>query len=123
MGVLVDRFDEHDGSLFFLGGYFVKINLTCLLGPVRAVAIHPTRALLVSGGDDYKIKVWGQSAFLIFFFSFFPQKLMGLFCIKRYQTSKPPMPIHTPRTPGLYSYCPIPSRDAMDREFRKKTTH
>ena len=29
------------------------------LGPVRAVAIHPTRPLLVSGGDDYKIKVWG----------------------------------------------------------------
>ncbi len=30
-----------------------------ILGPVRAVAIHPTRPLLVSGGDDYKIKVWG----------------------------------------------------------------
>ena len=40
MGVLVDRFEEHDG-------------------PVRGVAIHPSRALLVTGGDDYKIKVWG----------------------------------------------------------------
>ena len=30
-----------------------------ILGPVRAVAIHPSRALLASGGDDYKIKVWG----------------------------------------------------------------
>ncbi|PPR07467.1 hypothetical protein CVT26_013437 [Gymnopilus dilepis] len=39
MGVLVDRFEEHEG-------------------PVRGIAIHPTRALLVSGGDDYKIKVW-----------------------------------------------------------------
>ncbi|KAG8805744.1 hypothetical protein FRC19_007688, partial [Serendipita sp. 401] len=39
MGTLVDRFDEHDG-------------------PVRGVAIHPTRPLLVTGGDDYKIKVW-----------------------------------------------------------------
>ena len=28
-------------------------------GPVRGVAIHPSRALLVTGGDDYKIKVWG----------------------------------------------------------------
>ena len=29
-------------------------------GPVRGVAIHPSRALLVTGGDDYKIRVWGQ---------------------------------------------------------------
>lgn len=29
-------------------------------GPVRGVAIHPTRPLLVTGGDDYKIKVWGK---------------------------------------------------------------
>ena len=34
-----------------------------ILGPVRAVAIHPTRPLLVSGGDDYKIKVWGVFCF------------------------------------------------------------
>jgi coatomer protein complex subunit alpha (xenin) len=39
MGVLVDRFEEHEG-------------------PVRGVAIHPSRPLLVTGGDDYKIKVW-----------------------------------------------------------------
>lgn len=31
-------------------------------GPVRGVAIHPSRALLVTGGDDYKIKVWGELA-------------------------------------------------------------
>lgn len=31
-----------------------------LEGPVRAVAFHPSRALLVTGGDDYKIKVWGE---------------------------------------------------------------
>ena len=30
------------------------------LGPVRGVNFHPTRPLLVSGGDDYKIKVWGE---------------------------------------------------------------
>lgn len=29
-------------------------------GPVRGVAIHPSRALLATGGDDYKIKVWGE---------------------------------------------------------------
>lgn len=37
-----------------------------VLGPVRAVAFHPSRPLLVTGGDDYKIKVWGQSDLLIF---------------------------------------------------------
>jgi WD40 repeat protein len=43
-----------DPSLFFS---FVLIFLS---GPVRGVAIHPSRALLVTGGDDYKIKVWGE---------------------------------------------------------------
>ena len=46
MGVLVDRFEEHEG-------------------PVRGVAIHPSRALLVTGGDDYKIKVWGELGAII----------------------------------------------------------
>lgn len=35
-------------------------EVTYSKGPVRGVAIHPSRALLVTGGDDYKIKVWGQ---------------------------------------------------------------
>ena len=35
----VYRFDEHDG-------------------PVRGVDFHKTQPLIVSGGDDYKIKVW-----------------------------------------------------------------
>ena len=61
----MDRFDEHEGGTYdqilsvadsdgivFFGPLF--------LGPVRAVAIHPSRALLASGGDDYKIKVWGE---------------------------------------------------------------
>jgi coatomer protein complex subunit alpha (xenin) len=39
MGTLIDRFDEHDG-------------------PVRGVDFHPSQPLFVSGGDDYKIKVW-----------------------------------------------------------------
>lgn len=39
MGTLIDRFDEHDG-------------------PVRGVHFHKSQPLFVSGGDDYKIKVW-----------------------------------------------------------------
>ena len=39
MGTLIDRFDEHDG-------------------PVRGVHFHPSQPLFVSGGDDYKLKVW-----------------------------------------------------------------
>jgi len=39
VGTVIDRFEEHDG-------------------PVRGVDFHMTDPLLVSGGDDYKIKVW-----------------------------------------------------------------
>lgn len=39
MGTLIDRFDEHEG-------------------PVRGVDFHRSQPLFVSGGDDYKIKVW-----------------------------------------------------------------
>jgi coatomer protein complex subunit alpha (xenin) len=28
------------------------------LGPVRGINFHPTQPMFVSGGDDYKIKVW-----------------------------------------------------------------
>ncbi|KAF4656405.1 hypothetical protein FOL47_009008 [Perkinsus chesapeaki] len=39
LGTLIDTFDEHEG-------------------PVRGVCFHRTQPLFVSGGDDYKIKVW-----------------------------------------------------------------
>ena len=44
---------------------YVQINVFVhysepFTGPVRGVAIHPSRALLATGGDDYKIKVWGE---------------------------------------------------------------
>lgn len=39
MGTLLDKFEEHDG-------------------PVRGVDFHRTQPLIVSGGDDYKVKVW-----------------------------------------------------------------
>lgn len=38
MGILLERFDEHDG-------------------PVRGIHFHSNQPLFVSGGDDYKIKV------------------------------------------------------------------
>ena len=39
MGTVIDRFEEHDG-------------------PVRGVDFHLHEPMIVSGGDDYKIKVW-----------------------------------------------------------------
>ncbi|VDP04651.1 unnamed protein product [Soboliphyme baturini] len=39
MCVMIDKFDEHDG-------------------PVRGICFHPQQPIFVSGGDDYKIKVW-----------------------------------------------------------------
>lgn len=43
MGTLLDRFDEHDG-------------------PVRGVDFHKTQPLIVSGGDDYKVRYSPQSS-------------------------------------------------------------
>lgn len=39
MCTLLEKFDEHDG-------------------PVRGIAFHNQQPLFVSGGDDFKIKVW-----------------------------------------------------------------
>jgi coatomer subunit alpha len=43
MGTLIDRFEEHDG-------------------PVRGIDFHKTQPMFVSGGDDYKIKVWSYQS-------------------------------------------------------------
>jgi coatomer protein complex subunit alpha (xenin) len=43
MGVLLDRFEEHEG-------------------PVRGIDFHRSQPLFVSGGDDHKIKVWNFKA-------------------------------------------------------------
>lgn len=39
-----------------------RVVLCPYTGPVRGVAFHPFRDLLVTGGDDYKVRVWGESA-------------------------------------------------------------
>lgn len=36
----------------------VSIHSFIYIGPVRGISFHPTQPLFVSGGDDYKIKVW-----------------------------------------------------------------
>ena len=41
MRVKLDQFEEHDG-------------------PVRGICFHYSKPLFVSGGDDYKIKVWNH---------------------------------------------------------------
>jgi coatomer protein complex subunit alpha (xenin) len=61
MGTLVDRYDEHDGKsdafVLFQCLLFAESS-NVMLGPVRGICFHPTQPIFVSGGDDYKIKVW-----------------------------------------------------------------
>jgi len=46
-------------SMMVGGPAMTRAALTYITGPVRGVAFHPTRDLLVTGGDDYKVRVWG----------------------------------------------------------------
>ena len=46
----VRLWDHHDGRLL--------ARLACHRGPVRAVACHGQRQLVVTGGDDTRVKVW-----------------------------------------------------------------
>lgn len=81
MGTLVGRLDEHDGELHaslhttvctdaaqtgggipYVEVHAYRVVLCLSTGPVRGVAFHPFRDLLVTGGDDYKVRVWGESA-------------------------------------------------------------
>ena len=41
-----------------LFNYVFIITVQISLGPVRGVDFHPNQPLFVSGGDDYKIKVY-----------------------------------------------------------------
>lgn len=36
----------------------LKYHTYSRIGPVRGISFHPTQPIFVSGGDDYKIKVW-----------------------------------------------------------------
>lgn len=62
METLIDKFEEHDGTLRPFPAVCVQIQLPLSLcraaGPVRGVHFHRSQPLFVSGGDDYKIKVW-----------------------------------------------------------------
>jgi coatomer protein complex subunit alpha (xenin) len=67
IAALIDKYEEHEGFnyikeaflIFFANQgkkkYFIKI---IILGPVRGIAFHPSQPLFVSGGDDYKIKLF-----------------------------------------------------------------
>lgn len=68
MGTLVDRFDEHDGEQHWQPWLSLIIDIISL-GPVRGVNFHPSRPLLVTGSDDYKVKVWVCSSSLVAVFA------------------------------------------------------
>jgi len=59
MGTLIDRFEEHGKLQSHFS--FATMELTSfpvIDGPVRGIDFHKTQPMFVSGGDDYKIKVW-----------------------------------------------------------------
>lgn len=73
MGTLIDRFDEHDGAVATgrpskqrragaragaASRLMPPLPTARSAGPVRGVHFHRSQPLFVSGGDDYKIKVW-----------------------------------------------------------------
>ena len=99
MGVLVDRFEEHEGNSCPISILSVLISS---IGPVRAVAIYPSRPLLASGGDDYKVKVWGR-------ITFYPHPATRVDWSRRSQAAEQEMLIHASWSSRLYSYCSIPS--------------
>ena len=60
MSTMIDKFDEHDGKhlTYLYSQCKFEIFLNLILGPVRGISFHSQQPLFVSGGDDYKIKVW-----------------------------------------------------------------
>jgi WD40 repeat protein len=42
--------------------YCCEHNRSGLPGPVRGIAFHPSQPIFVSGGDDYKIKVYNYKS-------------------------------------------------------------
>ena len=76
-------------------------RLIIIPGPVRGVAIHPSRALLATGGDDYKIKVWGESDFQL-------SALSKFLMYHRSSTSKQALSIHLTWSSRLRPYGRFP---------------
>jgi hypothetical protein len=79
-------------------------------GPVRAVAFHPSRPLLATGGDDFKIKIWG-----VFYCP--ACCAQGLTTCTRPQASEPPVLVHPPWASGLRPNTFVPPRNALDRKL------
>ena len=55
--ILLESFEEHEGTqnmTYSINHIFALFHL----GPVRGIDFHKTQPLFVSGGDDYKVKVW-----------------------------------------------------------------
>ena len=96
MGVLVDRFEEHEGMDFHsIEIDAQEIELCVRVGPVRGVNFHLTRPLLVTGGDDYKVKVWGNV------YRALHRGRCLLTQLSRYPSANPKMPFHASRPLGL----------------------
>ncbi|KIJ17512.1 hypothetical protein PAXINDRAFT_154172 [Paxillus involutus ATCC 200175] len=61
MSVMLTRFESKSNCVKGLAFHPTQLLFADALhkgGSVRGVTIHPSRVLLVTGGDDYKIKVW-----------------------------------------------------------------
>jgi WD40 repeat protein len=76
-------------------------------GPVRAVAFHPSRPLLATGGDDFKIKIWGV-------FRYPALCAQGLTRCTRPQAPEPPVLVHPSWAFGLRPDAIVPPRNAVD---------
>ena len=77
MGVLLERFEEHEGPVRGVDFHSTQVCSKRLSGPAserlpararahrslaRTRRPRPAQPLFVSGGDDYKIKVWNYKA-------------------------------------------------------------
>jgi WD40 repeat protein len=92
---VIFRFDEHDG-------------------PVRGVDFHKTQPLIVSGGDDYKIKVNRSALSVLLFITVLPTRILPCHslachcCNAGVGLQAEEMPIYTAGALGLHQNCTVP---------------
>jgi len=88
-------------------------------GPVRGVAFHPFRDLLVTGGDDYKVRVWGTCRL----HGLEERSCQGLAdllwraCPHRHESAESEVSVYSAWPSRLRQIYPVPSRDAVDCEL------